>query len=301
MNFGVDGTAKAEAKSFIRLLARGMNVQSVREMIAPGPGSDANARYRTAVLREFDLLALRVSFRSLRDGKIKFLRNTNETAPSSLLRDEVIKLLRQGLPHRVVHAKIPVPLKVIWELSKKIGAAYVKPHGARGRRFTREFRKKLREAVASGRRSAAIEREFGVDRNTVTRMRHALGDFENRVHWKKLTRAQIREAERQLRDGATWRDVARKMGCHHNCLLESLRYRKRAGSHHFTQAEELEVLNALRRVEGVRRIAERMGKPRSAVYNLVARLRKENPDLPPPTARKHARRRGTPWKTAAAA
>jgi DNA-binding NarL/FixJ family response regulator len=163
-------------------------------------------------------------------------------------------------------------------IAKEIGASYLKPHG-RGRRFTPEFRERIRQAVASGRPSAEIERELKIDAHTVSEMRHELGDFENRKHRTKLTPEQIQEAERQIRSGRRWRDVADEFDVSPSTLLNRLGYRKH-GLKHFTPDEERQVLAAVRRGEGQRRIAIQLGRPRSSVSLLVHRLRKLDPTLP---------------------
>jgi transposase-like protein len=290
---------KAEAKSLITLLAQGHSVDSLRKTIAWDPKSDdARSRnLRRATALEFDLLALRVSPKELKKGKIKFLRNTNTSEPSKLLCAVVSELLRKGVPHKLIRKQFPVPVRTIAQLSKQIGAAYSKGR-TKGRRFTPQFRKKLCQAIASGKRSALIAQEFNIDRGTVTRIRRKLG-LEDPT-WRKLSVQQIAQAEEQLRAGGTWQGVARRLGCSTSYLLRSCHYRKH--SHRpFTRKETAFVLAVLEHGEGMRRLAEQMGRARSSVFYLAKALRRKHPELP--KDRFEAKRRalgGEKWKTKAA-
>lgn len=144
------------------------------------------------------------------------------------LRNAVIVRLRGGWSQRRIRETLPVRIGMILRLAKETGASYLKPRG-RGRRFTPEFRAAIRAAVASGKRSAEIQREFSIDYDTVAQFRRELGDLENRRHWMKLSAAQVAEATEALKHGDTWRTVATTFGVALATLQRAVSYRKRKG------------------------------------------------------------------------
>jgi hypothetical protein len=208
------GLAYGEAKSFLKLLHAGETADSVRQTIGTA------SPYRRAVLIAFDILFARVS----KDGK-RLCRRVRNKDVSPRLRQEVIKLLRMGWSHARIRRALPIGPGLIYRLSKKIDAPTLK-HG-RGRRFTPAQWAAIRADVAEGLPSATVEQKYRIDYQTVQKMRRELGDYANRVHWRKLSLPQILGATQALKSGGKWRDVAAGVGVSFKTLADCVIYRKR--------------------------------------------------------------------------
>jgi hypothetical protein len=208
--------AQAEVRGLLKLLDNGETIASIRTLI--GMEDD----FRKEVRLRFDLC---VAHLPQRPGQLR--KNVRNSEISSKLKSEVCRLLREGWPHSRIRAALPVGYRCVLELSKQMGAPFLKLHG-RGRRFTPALREQIRAAVQSSRRSADIQREFQVDYDTVMLFRHQLGDFEDRRHWKKMSPEQIEEATQALRTGRRWRSVALDCGVSLATLQRWVIYRKRA-------------------------------------------------------------------------
>jgi hypothetical protein len=207
--------AQAEARGLLKLLDSGETIASIRTLI--GMEDD----FRKEVRLRFDVL---VVHSSPHDGRL--LRNARQNRISSALKKEICRLLRAGWSHSRIRAALPVGYPLILQLSKELGAPYLKQSG-RGRRFTASLREQIRAAVQSGRRSADIEREFQIDYDTVLLFRRELGDFEDRRHWKKMSSEQIDQATEALKNGRRWRDVASDFNVTPTTLQRWVTYRKR--------------------------------------------------------------------------
>ena len=194
------------------------------------------------------------------------------------LRAAILHLLRLNWSQKRVAATLHVGLLIVRRCAIPAHASTWKR--GRGRRFSVEQWQAIIAAVKAGRRSADIERAFRCDWHTVTKIRHSLGDFENRRHWTKLSPEQVEQAAAQVGAGARWRDVAAQLGVSPTTLLRWCRYRKRASFRHFTDEEKRAVFEAVKRGEGKRRIAETLGRPRSSIGLLTQRLRAQHPNLP---------------------
>ena len=246
----------------------GESPDSVRKLITCDSSDSGALHYRQKVLLSFEIALWKRPQGPLPRGPLP-----------PVLRGAACDLLKSGLSHETINKRLPIGLAAIHKLSVEIGAAYLKPHG-RGRRFTPEFREKIRAAVKSGCRSCDIERQFQIDEHTVRDVRRELGDFENRTLRQKLTPEQLAQAANQIASGRRWRDVAAALHVSPSTLLRWCTFRKRPSYRHFSDEEEREVLAAVKRGEGKRSIAQRLGRPRSSISLLMNRLRAKHPELP---------------------
>ena len=214
-----DVQPKTEALALLKLLLRGgETIQSLRALIGFAPD-------RRPVLREFDLLTLRLPKHPEHQKKLRFRQKCNGRALSAELRNEIVVLLKAGSTQKKILEKYPVGPGVVLKIAKEIGASYLKPRG-RGRRFSPGTWQKILAAVKSGRTSRDIEREFKCDYVSVLKARKELGDFENRRLRLKITPEQIARAEGLLRSGEKWRDVARTIGLSQTTIIARVKYRK---------------------------------------------------------------------------
>ena len=141
------------------------------------------------------------------------------------LRNAVIVRLRAGWSQRQIRETLPVRIGVIMKLGKETGAAFLKKRG-RGRRFTPALREAIRAAVMAGKRSSQLQQEFNIDYDTTIQFRREIGDFENRRHWKKMSREQIEQATEALKRGEKWLAVAMTFNVALATLQRHITYRK---------------------------------------------------------------------------
>jgi transposase-like protein len=99
----------------------------------------------------------------------------------------------------------------------------------RKRRLTEETKQRIRTAIADPARTMlSIEREFDIDFKTVKKFRTDTEDRRLRTKYPPETYVQ---AERDLRAGSYWRDVASSLGMSPQTLLRHVPYRKKANAH----------------------------------------------------------------------
>ena len=184
----------AEARSFVALVKSGRaTVEQVRAQI----GHDTVERRK--VLLGFD---------ALREDLTPELRAT------------VINLLRKH-SLRFVRVKLGLPHKIILKISREAHAPFKKI--GRGRRFSIEQRQEILIRIRADARSIDIQREFGVSDWLVQKLRHSIGDFENRLLRRSWDIEKVKEA---LRAGLSVTEIERTHGIQHAVLWK---LRKRLG------------------------------------------------------------------------
>lgn len=98
----------------------------------------------------------------------------------------------------------------------------------RGRRITPEVKQKIMQELKAGRKSAELERAFGVCFNTIAKMRRLVGHVpKGPGRSRKLSPTVLELAEQRLRRGERWRVVAADLHVSPQTLCNRLHFRKR--------------------------------------------------------------------------
>jgi hypothetical protein len=203
----------AEARDLLRLVRSGTEtVESVRRMIGASPD-------RRAVLLAFDVACMRLS-----RNRRRICQRIKPQNVSRLVRNRVALLMEAGWSKKKIRASLPVSWPLLQEIADEVQPSLYKR--SCGRRLSAQTKEQLQAAIAEGKSPLEIRWQFGVSYPLIMRYRRAMGLHEDCRFRKKLSPAQIKEAEAMLRSGEKWITVANKFGVYESTLLQRISYRK---------------------------------------------------------------------------
>lgn len=198
-----------EAREFLALARRGGEpIEAIRAQIG------RHSHYRREVLAHFDRMC-----------------SHRKPAVSEKQKIVIVRLLVRGWTHTKIRERFDVSVGVIRRLSKRSGAATLRPrHGRNGRKLTNDAKQRIRAAAQAGKQPMEIAREFSISCAWALQYCRAAG-YVNRSYPLKWSDEKIAECELALRGGAEWRQVARDNGIPLQTLLARIAYRKKGDDH----------------------------------------------------------------------
>ncbi len=210
--------------------------EQARALIAPASLNgdvehDHAQHHRTETLLAFDSILWQQAIVDHRNGGVRAALEAGYLTRE--LEAEIVRLFRTGAGHAEIRARIPVGHVLIETISKRHRASEWKSY--RGRRIPAETRSRIVAAIRQMQRPGPhdittkwIAWKFFVSPDYVADLRRELGDREDRRLRRKLDAHQVRQANRMLREGATWRSVAQAF---HVALWTLQRVCQRTGRH----------------------------------------------------------------------
>jgi hypothetical protein len=202
-----------EARGLLALIRSGETVEGIRSLIGASPE-------RRPVLLAFDLLAQKIPKCPEKMRRLRLRMHANGSPAGPALRAEITKLLYLNMSQPKICARLKVSRPLVECIARETGAVYRKI--GRGRKFTQQFLKRIRQAVRNGDRAVDIQHQFRVSLDFIRGLRKEIGDYEDRRFRRGYN---VQAVKRALDAGDPLGEIENKFGICHATLWELRRAR----------------------------------------------------------------------------
>jgi uncharacterized protein YerC len=206
-------SARVQAKTLLPLL-KNHSVESIRALI----GKD-----RLPVLREFDLLALRLPRHHERMRCLRLRKRPNRSAFSPELRAEMCGLVRAGVARKEIMKRFGQSYQTVLKITKGVRS----PNLGRWNPMPESQKLEMIRLMKLGWTDKQVLQKVGCDCTVARKVRvEWTGKSADRRFGRVLSVEELERARQMLRDGEGWKVVAAHFGIAETKLNKILSYRK---------------------------------------------------------------------------